>query len=348
MGWKYKIILYLLIVICCLSERVNSQVAGTNVSKVGTSAATFLEIPVGARAIAMGGAFVGTSNDVTSLYWNPAGAARLPQREVTFTHSDWIADLGFDYAAFGLPLGDFGTLGLSFTSLSMEDMKVRTIEHPEGTGEMFSAGSFAVGVHYARNLSDKFSIGFTAKYVSETIWHMQAQAFALDVGALFTTQFFNGLRVGATISNFGTTMKLVGRDTRNFFRSDQTKLGTNDRIPYNIEMDGWPLPLNFQFGIATEVIQSESHILTVAVDALHPSDNYESVNTGFEYTFQNFISLRGGYRSLFLIDGEGGPSFGGGLTASLFGGTVNARVDYAYTDYGRLKGVNVLAVSIFF
>lgn len=348
MGQKYNLGFYLLIVVCCLSGEVYSQITGTNVSKVGTSAATFLEIPVGARAIAMGGAFVGTSNDVTSLYWNPAGAARLSRKEATFTHSDWVADLGFDYAAFGLPLGDFGTLGLSFTSLSVEDMEVRTVDDPEGTGELFSAGSFAVGVHYARNLSDKFSIGFTAKYVSETIWHMQAQAFALDVGALFTTQFLNGLRVGATISNFGTDLKLAGRDTRNFFRVDQTKLGTNDRIPYNIEVDGWSLPLNFQFGIATEVIQSDSHTLTVAVDALHPSDNYESLNTGFEYTFQNFLSLRGGYRSLFLIDGEGGLSFGVGLSASLFGDNTNARIDYAYTDFGRLKGVNVLAVSILF
>lgn len=331
-----------------LMSEARSQALNRNVSKVGTSAATFLEIPVGSKAISMGAAFVAVANDASSLYWNPAGAARLPHGEVLFAHSQWIADMNFDFAAVVLPLGDFGSLGLSFTSLSMEDMPVRTVERPEGTGEVFSAGSFAVGLHYARNLSDRFSIGFTTKYISENIWHMQAQAYAVDLGAIFTTNFFNGLKIGALISNFGTDMKLVGRDTRTFHPIDPTKLGSNDRIPQEIELDSWPLPLNFQFGIATNIIQSEDHILTIAVDALHPSDNYESVNAGIEYGFANTLFLRGGYRSLFLPEKEGGLSLGGGVVADLFGGGLKAQIAYAYSDYGRLKAVNVLTASIVF
>jgi hypothetical protein len=325
-----------------------AQAAGVSVSKVGTTSAAFLEIPVGARAIGMGRAFVSTANDVSSLYWNPAGLARLPMREALFNQIEWIADMSFNFAALGLPLGDFGSLGLSFSSLTMDDMPVRTIERPEGTGELFSAGSFAVGLHYARNLSDRFSIGFTGKYISEKIWNMQSQAFALDLGVLFTTRFFNGVRVGATISNFGTDMKLSGRDTRQFNRIDARKLGSNDRIPMNIELDSWPLPLNFQFGIAAELFQTDSHVLTVEVDALHPTANYESLSVGLEYGFQKLFYIRAGHHSLFLTDGEGGLSFGAGVTADLFGGGFKARFDYAYSDLGRLKGVNVLAVSVFF
>ena len=62
-------------------------------------------------------------------------------------------------------LGDFGNIGFSFTSLSMEDMKVRTVEQPDGTGENFSAGDMAIGLSYARNLTDRFSVGITAKYI---------------------------------------------------------------------------------------------------------------------------------------------------------------------------------------
>jgi hypothetical protein len=325
-----------------------AQAAGVNVSKVGTTAATFLEIPVGARAIGMGRAFVSTANDISSLYWNPAGLARLTLREATFNQIDWIADMSFNYAGIGVPLGDLGSLGLSFSALTMDDMPVRTIERPQGTGELFSAGSFAVGLHYARNLSDRFAIGFTGKYISEKIWNMQSQAFALDLGVLFTTSFFNGVRVGAAISNFGTDMRLTGRDTRQFNRIDDRKLGSNDRIPMNIELDSWPLPLNFQFGIAAELFQTESHVLTVEADALHPSANYESVNVGLEYSFQDLFYVRAGHHSLFLTDGEGGLSFGAGVTADLFGGNFKARFDYAYSDLGRLKGINVLAVSLFF
>ena len=46
-----------------------------SVSKAGTVAAPFLEIPVGAAAIGMGGAFVSLANDASALYWNAAGAA---------------------------------------------------------------------------------------------------------------------------------------------------------------------------------------------------------------------------------------------------------------------------------
>ena len=324
------------------------QSLGQNVSKVGTSAAPFLEIPVGARAVGMGGAFVGTSNDVTSLYWNPSGIARLDHSEAMFTHTEWIADMKFDYAALALQLEGVGALGLSFTSLTMADMLVRTVDRPEGTGERFNAGSFAVGVHYARNLTDKFSIGFTAKYISERIWNMQAGAFAVDVGTLFTTSFLNGMRIGAAITNFGTDMKLEGRDARTFHPVDPNNTGGNDRIPQNIEMDSWHLPLNFQFGVAVDAVKSDDHLLTIAVDALHPTDNYESMNVGGEYSFQRMFFIRGGYQSLFLTDSEGGLSLGAGILAPLFGGSTKARVDYAYSDFGRLQAVHVLAVSVLF
>lgn len=331
-----------------IGEAAHAQSGGRNVSKAGTSSAVFLQIPIGARAIGMGGAFVGTANDVSSLYWNVAGLATLPRNEALFAHNEWLADTRFDYAALAVPIESIGALGVSFTSLSMDDMLVRTVERPEGTGELFSAGSFAVGVHYARYLSEQFSIGFTAKYIAERIWNMQAQAFALDVGTLFVTNFLNGMRIGAQISNFGTDMKLEGRDTRTFHSIDPNKLGSNDRIPQHIEMDSWPLPLHFQFGIALDALKTDEHLLTLAIDALHPSDNYESLNVGMEYGFNKSFYVRGGYRSLFLQDREGGLSLGAGVFASLFATQIEGRFDYAFQDFGRLKSVHVLAVSVLF
>ena len=45
--------------------------------KVGTFDGQFLKIAVGARAAAMGGAFVAVSDDATALFWNAAGIARI-------------------------------------------------------------------------------------------------------------------------------------------------------------------------------------------------------------------------------------------------------------------------------
>jgi len=338
----------LFVLVGSLFSIVVAQEAGRNVSKSGTTAATFLEIPVSARATSLGSAYSGIADDVSSLYWNPAGSARLTQTEVIFSHMSWIADMGFDYSAAAVPIEAFGTVGISFAALTMDDMKVTTVEKPEGTGELFSASSIAAGVHYARNLSDRFSIGFSAKYIQETIWHMKASAFALDFGVLYTTEFFNEMKIGAIISNFGTDLQMEGRDARLFYRVDPQKMGSNERIPMNIEMDSWSLPLNFQFGIATNIVQSDIHRLTIAVDALHPSDNYESINIGTEYVFYNAIAFRGGYRSIGLTDSEGGLTLGAGVNSELFGGGINARLDYAYADYGRLKAVNSITLAVVF
>ena len=228
-----------------------------DVSKVGTTAATFLEIPVGGAAVGMGGAFVSLANDASSLYWNVGGISTIGKYDLHLSYMNWIADTKFNFAGLVLPLGDFGTFGLSFTSLSMDDMKVRTIEKPEGTGELFSAGDISIGLSYARNLTDRFSIGFTIKYIQERIWHMTSQGWAIDAGTLFRTDILGGMVIGASISNFGTEMKLAGRDTRYFIRIDETKEGSNDRIPTNIELNSWDLPLIFRLGLSTNVIQND-------------------------------------------------------------------------------------------
>ena len=319
-----------------------------NISKVGTTAATFLEIGVGASATGMGGAFVTQSSDATSLYWNPAGIANLMQDQVIFNHTNWIASTNLDYAALVLPLGDLGNLGLSYTSLSMPDMAVRTVAMPEGTGEYFSAGDLAIGISYGRTITDRFSIGFTAKYIQENIWHETGTAFAVDMGTLFRTDLLGGMVIGASISNFGTPMQLSGIDTRTFESVAPNQLGTNNQIPYDIELGSWSLPLLFRIGVATNAINTENYKWTIAIDALHPNDNYESMNVGTEFSYQGFLFIRGGYQSLFLLNGEGGLSFGIGLNSKeLFSNDV-VRFDYAYRDFGRLSGVNYFSVGISF
>jgi hypothetical protein len=324
-------------------------IRGQGVSKTGTVAATFLEIPVGASAVGMGSAFVSLANDATSLYWNPAGSAWLVQSEVLAVHTNWIADTRFDYASLVLPLEDFGTLGVNFTSLNMDDMKVTTVEKPEGTGEYFSAGDLAVGVSYAHRLTDRFTIGFNAKFIQQSIWHETANAFAIDVGTIFRTDLIGGLTIGATLSNFGTPMKMSGRDARQFGMLDPTKYGTNSVIPQDIEMDSWDLPLLFQIGVSTTPFKTDNYRLTISADALHPNDNYESVNVGGEFAFQDILFLRGGYSALGLPDREGGLSFGFGLSsASFLNSSITARFDYAFRDMGRLSNINVFSLSVRF
>ncbi len=341
---KIFIIAFSFVSLLCCSSYAQSD----RVSKVGTTGGTFLEIGVGAAAGAMGGAYVSQAHDVSALYWNPGGIAVMQNNEVMAYHSLWLADTKFSFVGLVLPVSGFGTLGLSFTTLNMGDMPVRTIEMQEGTGEYFSASDMAIGVSYARNLTDRFSIGFTAKYIQETIWHMSSNAIAIDAGTVFRTDLFNGMVIGASISNFGSQLKLAGRDIRSTGRVDETKLGSTANVPFNIDLDSWDLPLTIHLGVATDVYKTASYRFTVACDAVHPNDNYESLNVGGEFAFMDCISLRGGYQSLFISDSEGGLTLGVGLNSKMLFTDNVVTFDYAYRDFGRLKAVHSFSLSMNF
>ncbi|MFQ6618178.1 MAG: PorV/PorQ family protein, partial [Fidelibacterota bacterium] len=223
------------------------------ISKVGTTGAQFLKIGVGSRAVGMGGAFVALANDASAVYWNSAGLSQLRMREVIAVHVDGFMDSYYNFMGFAIPLGGYGTVGISVISVGMGEMEVRTVLEPEGTGEKFDAGSFALGLSFSRSLTDRFSIGFHGKYISERIWHMTASSLALDIGTLYITQFHD-FRIGMSISNFGSKMQLKGIDTMVFHDIDETKEGNNDRINAHLDTGSFDLPLLFRVGIAFDIL----------------------------------------------------------------------------------------------
>ena len=322
-----------------------SQITG-NVSKVGTVAASFLEIEVGSRAVGMGGAYVAVVDDATAVYWNPAGLARIHKSEVVLIHTNWLVGTSFDFVAIAFPVGNFGTIGASLTSLSTDEMEVRTVLLPNGTGERFSTTDLSAGLSYAMDLTDKFSIGVNAKYISQKIWHMGAQGFAMDIGTLFKTNL-NGMTIGMSISNFGTSMRLQGNDI--FVNYDEAPNfgGSNDRIPAFKQTEKYSLPLILRVGLAMDVVNSESNVVTVALNAAHPNDNTEYINMGVEYTIADVVALRMGYKNTFLKDSEEGLTAGVGTKLVLAGG-IAFTVDYAYQDFGRLNNAQLFSLTLEF
>lgn len=343
MKHKYSLILFLIITFTTSSF---AQVFVSDVSKKGTSAASFLSIGQGARAISMGSAFVGISDDPSAIYWNPAGLAKLGGTQVSFDHTTWIADINYNFVAASYSIGDYGTLGLSFTSSSIGEMKVTTIDQPEGTGENFSATDIAVSLAYAINLTDNFAIGFNPKFISQSIWKMNASAIAMDLGVQYRTPFA-GIMLAMSISNFGSKMKMTGNSNLVQFDPDPENGGNNAYIPAYLQTDEWSLPLTFRVGLGYSADFNDNHKLTLAVDALHPSDNYESVNVGAEYLLYDFIALRGGLNSLFLQDAESTFALGVGVKKQ-FVGNLGIRFDYAYQDFGRLTNIQKFTVGISF
>lgn len=315
-------------------------------SKVGSTAAPFLNVAVGPRPVAMGGAFVATADDITGLYWNPAGIARMNGNSAMFNHTTWFADINYNWAGAAVQLGDWGTVGLSINQLDYGDIEVTTLTEQDGTGEFYSAHDLAIGLSYGYNLTDRFSIGGTIKFVQQKIWNTSASAIALDLGVLFTSDIY-GLRIGASITNFGSDMRMDGKDLLVQYDIDPNIEGNNDQILAKLRTDDWPLPLTFRVGLAMDVFNIENHRLTVGVDALHPSDNDESLNIGAEYFFFNMLALRAGYKSLLLDNSEEGLTLGFGIGYDFAPG-LRVFIDYAYQDFGVLEETQHFAVGVKF
>ncbi|MCX8057224.1 MAG: PorV/PorQ family protein [Ignavibacteria bacterium] len=316
-------------------------------SKVGTTAATFLKINAGARAIGMAGAFAAMENDIYSIYYNPAGISRISGTgAAAFNHANWLADMSYDFAALALNLGDIGSIALSLTSFSVPEEKVRTFDNPEGDGRYWDASSLSLGVSYARNLTDNFSIGFNLKYIRDQVWDMSASSIAIDAGTMYTTPF-NGLRIGASISNFGTKMKLEGRNTYiNVDPNNNPNSGPNN-IPAEYRLAYYDIPLSFRVGLAMEVVKSQLVTITTSLDAVHPNDNTEYLNLGLEFNFNNNFYARGGYKSLFLRDSEQSWTFGFGLNYPIIN-DIGLSLNYGFADYGRLKNVQFFDLVVNF
>ncbi len=324
---------------------INAQAIAQGVTKVGTTAASFLGIDVGPRGTAMGSAYVSLANDATAMYWNPAGIAKLNNFAATFCNTRWLADLSFNYAGAVLSFGNLGNIGLNATFLGMDQIERTTILSPDGTGELFDAGSYAFGLSYARNLTDQFAIGLSTKFINERMYHSNAYGFAFDVGAIFDTQF-KGLTLGMSITNYGTKMQLEGRDLQVQHDVDPSASGNNPNINARLLTDNFDLPLMFRFGVSMDMLKGAYNSnLILSLDALHPSDDVEYMNIGGEYVFYNMFSLRAGYKELFSKDSEQGLTFGGGVRHKILG-TTTFYFDYSYIDFGVFDAIHIFSVGL--
>ncbi len=325
-------------------DTASAQLTRTT-TKVGTTVAQFLKIGAGARSVAMGGSAAAMEGDVYAIFWNPGALARLKTPgETSFNHTYWLADFDYNYVASGLTLDGFGTLGLSVTSFRMPEEIVRTEINPEGDGRRWNYSGFAMGLSFARSLTDRFSIGVTAKYIREGLWNMSASGFAFDIGTIYTTTF-NGLRIGASISNFGTKMRMDGQDIsfNSFPDGEQGQGPQNVQSLYKTE--AYDIPLQFRIGLAMDLFNEEMMRATASVDATHPNDNSEYVNSGFEFAYDEMFFARIGYNSLFMENSEQGLTWGVGFYVHV--SNVNGvKIDYTSADHGRLNDVQYISVSV--
>jgi len=223
----------------------------------GTTAANFLKIGVGARATAMGDAFCALADDGTSLYWNPAGLARIKKNEFLAMYNRWFQDINQGYLSVAYP-SKLGVLGLAINYVDMGKMEGRDI-YGQPTGEFGASDSQAM-IGYAGKVSPNLMLGISGGMVSEKIEEDTKYAYLANLGLLL--DLTKSYSLGLSVQNIGS------------------KLGED------------PLPLIMKAGLAANLGG-----VNLAIDVHKPQDSSLYYFMGMEWWIANALALRLGFKT---------------------------------------------------
>jgi len=315
-------------------------VAGQN--NLGSAGAQFLKIGVGSRYQGMAEASTAVANDVYSMYWNPAGLAGIEEWAIGFTNVNWLLDVNLNYVAVAKRFEDIGVFGASVTVLSTGEQEVTTVLQQNGTGENYSASSYAIGFSYSRQLTDQFAFGGTVKVIGEELGRVDSRGVGVDFGTMLHTGF-RSLRFGMSIANVGPDLKFSGEALKIGF-DDQSGSGANDPVDAELRTSPYSLPLTFRLGVAYDLEFGPKSILLLAGDFSHPNDDEQKASLGAQFGFMERFFLRGGYK---INYDEETLAFGAGLSAPINDAT-RIEIDYAWQDFGRLESTQRFSVGFAF
>lgn len=309
---------------------ISTSIYAGDVARKGTTGAEQVLIPVGARGIATGGAFLANITGLESIFYNPAGLDVYPQTEAMFSYVNYLADINISYFAIGTSLGDIGSIGLDLKTFDFGDIPVTTETFPDGTGETYSPSFLTIGFTYSKVLTDRISIGTNLKIISENIQNTNATGFALDAGVQY--RFSEAVMIGAAVKNIGSDMSYSGQDLSSRTVIPGSIPGSSSGS-YEVITEGFQIPSFFQLSMTYALNINEQNNLMFA-GAYTANNSFEDIaNLGMEYGFMNNFFVRGGYNFLVQNTSEYvyGLTFGAGLDYKL-GGEVGFVFDYAFRD----------------
>jgi hypothetical protein len=315
-----------ILVLAVLFAWVAVASAGSDL-KIGSSGAQELRIPVGSRGTAMGGSAVAFATGIDAIFWNPAGAANIEGLDLMLSRRKYIADIDVDYLAVGKRMGDAGVMSLTAKILSMGDEVVTTVNAPNGTGATFTGSFSVIGLSYARQFTDRVSLGLSGNVVYEKIADQTATGFALDVGFRYDPEW-NNVTFGAVVKNLGPKMKFNGSgfDVESEIGSDPNALPHKTRT----QSESFEIPSYFQLGMAYKMIDQEKSVVNLT--GTFQSNNFaqDEYRVGGEYGFDDKFFVRGGYTYADQKDYLFGLTLGAGLAFNL--GETAMEFDYAWSQ----------------
>jgi len=321
--------IFIVLVLLCL---LSLNGLGQENEKLAQSGFKFLSVVSDARAAAMAEAMTSLQIGSTALFFNPAGMAEMTSFiDLSGSINRWIADI--NHYTFSLAIrpanGTYGVLGFSLQSVEYGNFYGTRVNSATDLGYddtgIFDLSAMAIGGGYAKQLTDRFSVGghirwvkqdlgesvipvITSSDTNETTVTNKLTPLVFDFGTIYRTDFKN-LAFGISVRNYSREVKYAE--------------------------EGFQAPLTFNLGVSMNVLDLFKEMplqqkLFMSIDASHYRDHPEQIKIGLDYQLMNVLSLRGGYISK---NDESGFTFGVGISQYGFA------FDYAYTPYGIFDNV---------
>lgn len=340
----------LIVVFCCSFAALSAQAP-----KFSND---FLNIGVGARALAMSGAATASTNSIQAAYWNPGLLPFNPSKfQVSAQHAEWFSGLGnYDYVGFGKRLDENST---SFGSISLIRMAIDKIPNtlrlrgPDGSIdysriEEFSVSDYALMVSFGKKLSSaKWAFGVNAKIIHrnfgnfanawgfgfDAAFHYQSSKLGFAFMARDITTTFNAYRF-----NFSDEEKAILQQTNN----DIPVSSVEYTLPKLVTGLCYVFQLSNKVQLLSEVNLEFS---TNGTESALVSGNKFTMDPriGIELDVAHKVFLRGGlgnFQKVLKIDGSGNKELSYSPSAGLGIHFGKITIDYAMSNIGN-KGVGL-------
>ncbi len=282
----------------------------------GSDSGASLETGIGGRGTAMGDAQTAAVDDVTSLYWNPAGLDLLRQDEVAFMHDSSFLGVSQNVLYYAHPTEAKGTFGAGFSMMSVGDIAGYD-DQGTATGSL-SASDTLLTFSWARPWEEApllpgLQTGASLKFLEKKLGNDSASAYMTDLGLLYEAKegFFQRLRTGFVIQNLGTGITFVSEKSN---------------LPLAMKL-GWAYPF---FG----------NNLIAALDLVDSSNEKTHVNMGLDYRLWDVVAFRLGY--------TGRHDLSSGITYGLRLGNERLHLDYSFVPFGALGDTHRLTLGVRF
>ena len=284
-------------------ERVPPETDLIRYARVSTTSYGFLKLTGNARSAAMGDAYSSVGNDLSAVFYNPAGATQIERYALTASYLKWIVGSSMGTFAIGAKT-NVATFAVNFAYFSTDEFEETTSSQPGGTGRMATAGNMAVGITIAKQVTDKLSVGGNLRWIQENLDLQSYSAVDMDFGTLFYTGFYS-TRLGMSFRNLGNDKDVIGQKAR--------------------------FPMVFNLSGAAEVYGNlgDPLSLTLAVEQMFFTDGVNHYHFGAEAWVQNMLALRGGYKTGY--DSESW-TVGAGLRQKLGDQSVGVDVSYSKAE----------------